>query len=336
MNGPNAIKQLMYKYGFKPNKLLGQNFLVDETALGKILAAADLSKNDTVFEIGPGLGILTAALAKHAGYVVAVEKDKKLVEIVKKQFLKVKNVEIIQGDILKEIQNSHPTGDHPKGEKFPGFAKRSGAGKIQNYKRSLKLVRSAKMKTYFHFGLTANYKVVANIPYYLTSHLIRKFLESANPPTQMVLMLQKEVAQRICAQPPHMSILAVSVQFYAEPKIIAVVSKKSFWPQPKVDSAIIRITPYSSPFWQRGVKGDLEQNKILPGPPFTKEGVDKFFKIVKAGFAHPRKQLINNLSRGLKIERAEIVQVLKKIGLKPEQRAETLNVEDWIKLAKLL
>ena len=125
----------------------------------------------------------------------------------------------------------------------------------------------------FKFQIS-NYKVVANIPYYLTSPLIRKFLESDNQPTEIVLMLQKEVAQRICAEPPNMNLLAVSVQFYAEPKIISFVSKNCFWPAPKVDSAIIKIVPGQKP-------------EISP---------DLFFKVVKAGFAHPRKQLVNNLT----------------------------------------
>ncbi len=296
---PNEVKQLIRQYDLKPNKLLGQIFLVDEKVLEKILAAAGLSKNDNVLEVGPGLGVLTEKLAELAGQVIAVEKDKKLIEILKKQFLKVKNVEIIQGDILKEIQNSHPTGDHPKGEKF----------KIQNY------------------------KLVANIPYYLTSHLIREFLESANPPNEMILMIQKEVAQRICAQPPHMSLLAVATQFYAIAEICAIVSKNSFWPKPKVDSAIIKITPYSSPLYKRGVRGDLE---IPPNLPLLKGGVNNFFRIVKAGFSQPRKQLINNLSRGLKTDRAEIAAILKKIGLAPEQRAETLSVTNWVKLTDLI
>ncbi len=252
----------------KPNKLLGQNFLVDKTVLAKIIEAAQLSKEDTILEIGPGLGILTEELAKHAGRVFAIEKDEKLVEILKEKFQKNKNIEIISGDALK----------------------------FESFKLKIK-----------------NYKVVANIPYYLTAHLIRTFLESSNPPQAMTLMVQKEVARRICARPPEMSLLAVATQFYATAKIQAGVSRKSFRPQPKVDSAIIKITPY--PFLRQN------QSKI-------------FFKVVRAGFSQPRKQLINNLSRGLKIDRAKIAETLKKIGLQPEQRAETLSVEDWKNLSK--
>lgn len=156
------------------------------------------------------------------------------------------------------------------------------------------------------------YKVVANIPYYATSPIIRKFLEIKNPPELMVLTIQKEVAQRICARPPNMSILSVSVQFYAEPKIISYISKDSFWPKPKVDSAVIKITPHN-----------LFNNS------------DSFFKVVKAGFKQPRKQLVNNLLKGLKISRKEAEILLQKAGIKPEQRPETLSVQNWERLTEI-
>jgi len=152
------------------------------------------------------------------------------------------------------------------------------------------------------------YKLIANIPYYLTSPLIRKFLECENPPQEMILMLQKEVAQRICAKPPDMSLLAASVQFYADAKIISYVSKNCFWPSPKVDSAIIKIIP---------------KNVGCPTPP------EPFFKIVKAGFSQPRKQLAGNLSKSLKLKREESESWLKKNNICPSQRAETLSVADW-------
>ena len=158
------------------------------------------------------------------------------------------------------------------------------------------------------------YKVVANLPYYIVSPVIRKFLELKYPPKEMILMVQKEVAQRICARPPRMNLLAVSVQFYAKPKIISYVSKKSFWPRPKVDSAIIRIVPKPK------LAGSFPDNL--------------FFKIVKAGFSQPRKQLINNLSRGLKIDKGKIRDWLLKNKIQPFQRAETLSIEGWLNLTK--
>ena len=162
--------------------------------------------------------------------------------------------------------------------------------------------------------LLNDYKIVANLPFYLTAPVIRKFLEAKNPPKLMALIVQKEVAQRICAKPPKMSILAVSVQFYAEPKIISFVSKESFWPQPEVDGAILKITP--------------KRNCGRTGLPRL------FFKIVKAGFSHPRKQLANNLSNGLKLTKDKTKEWMEENKIQPSQRAETLNIEDWISLTK--
>lgn len=162
--------------------------------------------------------------------------------------------------------------------------------------------------------LITGYKVVANLPFYITAPVIRKFLEAKNPVQEMVLIIQKEVAQRICAKPPRMSILAVSVQFYSNVKILSYVSKKSFYPQPKVDSAIIRITP-------------KRKYKI---------NVDEFFKVVKAGFSQPRKQLANNLSKQLKLNKKELGSLLLDKGIKPTQRAETLTINNWIDLSKVL
>lgn len=163
--------------------------------------------------------------------------------------------------------------------------------------------------------LNSKYKVVANLPFYITAPVIRKFLEVKYPPKEMVLIIQKEVAQRICSKPPKTNLLAISVQFYAKPKIISYVSKKSFYPQPKVDSAII---------------------KIVPEKKYKDIDIDLFFKIVKAGFSHPRKQLANNLVNGLKLNKKGVNDLLLKNNIKPSQRAETLFIKDWIQLIKVL
>jgi 16S rRNA (adenine1518-N6/adenine1519-N6)-dimethyltransferase len=160
------------------------------------------------------------------------------------------------------------------------------------------------------------YKVIANIPYYLTSPLIRKFLEEGNQPQEIILMIQKEVAQRICSKTPDMNLLAVSVQFYADPKIVFTVSKNSFWPVPKIDSAIIKITPNT----RHCEEGEAQRSNL-------------FFKVVKAGFSQPRKQLAGNLSKVLKIEKKETANWLLKNNITPTQRAETLTIEDWKNLA---
>jgi 16S rRNA (adenine1518-N6/adenine1519-N6)-dimethyltransferase len=256
------MKEILEKFNAKPSKRLGQNFLTDKNILQKIIASADIKKDDIILEVGPGTGILTAELAQKAKKVIAVEKDKKMVEVLTETLKDFKNVEVINQDILK-------------------------------------------------FDINKKYKVIANIPYYLTSAMIRKFLEADNKPTEMILMIQKEVAQRICETPPNMSLLSASVQFYAEPKILFYVSKNSFWPVPKVDSAVIKITPH-------------DQDKGLSIP---------FFKIVKAGFSAPRKQLAGNLSKGLKIKKEAAEKFLLENNINPKQRAETLSVEDWRKLA---
>ena len=161
--------------------------------------------------------------------------------------------------------------------------------------------------------LPASYQVVGNLPFYLTAPVIRRFLELIEvQPQSMTLVVQKEVGQRICSKPPDMNILAASVQVYAEPKIISYISKNYFWPQPKVDAALIKITPKPS------LVGDTSL----------------FFKIVKAGFSQPRKQLLNNLSQGLKKPREEITAWLQKNNINPQQRAETLSINDWLKLIK--
>jgi len=165
--------------------------------------------------------------------------------------------------------------------------------------------------------LHSNYKVIGNIPYYLTSHLIQLLLESKNQPKDIILMTQKEVAQRIISQPPQMNLLAVSVQFYAKPEIICYVPSTAFTPIPKVDSAIIELTPY---------------------PVITKSEITRksFFKVVKAGFKQPRKLLLNNLSANLKIEKETIKKAFKKLNISLQTRAQNLSIKQWISLALLL
>ena len=296
LTSKKAIKDLFKRHGARSVKSLGQNFLIDKAIIKKMIDSADITPEDTVLEIGPGLGAITQELAKKAKKVIAIEKGYKMVEILQETLQEFKNVEIINNDILELPESQIPLSE---------------------------------------------YKIVANLPFYLAAPIIRKFLEIKNPPKKMVLIIQKEVAQTICAKPPKMSLLAVSVQFYvhphtyfeqeasvpklakqskvgvgAEPKIVAYISKKAFWPQPKVDSAIIKIVP--------------RQFRV----PISCRFRERFFKIVKAGFSQPRKQLINNLSKGLKIEREKIKNWLLKNKIQPRFRAEALSVDDWIKLTK--
>jgi len=266
------VKKLLKKYQIRPLKRLGQNFLIDKGVIEKIVGAAELSPNDIVLEIGPGIGNLTQELAKKAKKVIAVEKDPKMIEILNNllECLNVRNVKIVKTDILKI--DPKPYTQKP-------------------------------------------YKIVASLPFYLTSPVIRQFLENKTPPTEMVLVVQKEVAQRICAKPPKMSILAVSVRFYAKPEIISYISKKSFWPVPKVDGTILRIVPL--------IHADRK--------PIN---ADLFFKVARAGFSHPRKQLINNLSKKLKLEKEKVEDWLLENNIQPTQRAETLTLLDWLNLTR--
>lgn len=280
----------MEKYSIAPKKLFGQNFLISEGILDKIVKSANLTKEDIVLEVGPGLGALTLKLAPLVKQVIAVEKDRTLVNILREQIKDrgINNVQITEEDIMKFLISN-----------FQFLNKYQ----IPNFQIS-------------------NYKVVANIPYYLTSALIRKFLEEKNKPAKIILMIQKEVAQRICAPKydEKMNLLALSVQFYADAKILFYVSKENFWPAPKVDSAVIEITP----------------KEKLPD-------VDEklFFKIIRAGFSSKRKQLAGNLSQNLssqgtkqsKIPKEQIENLLKSISLNPKTRAEELKLEDWARLA---
>lgn len=265
-----SLKQILASVGLTPSKRLGQNFLIDENVLAKIVAAAELNKNDVVLEIGPGLGVLTKELASGAGKVVAVEKDKKLAAVLKEKFKDIRNLKIIEEDFLKT--------------------------------NLLKL------------NLSVGYKIVANLPYSITSAAIRKIMEADPSPSMAVLMVQKEVAERICAKPGEMSLLALSVQYYGTPKLLFKVSKGSFWPVPKVDSAVVKIV--------------FDRNKELG----IRNKAEKFFRVARAGFSSPRKQLQNNLANGLHISKEKAALMLRQAGLDPKVRPEELSVEDWLML----
>jgi len=272
-------KELCRLYNIQPVRSRGQIFLIKEKIHDDVVAAADLRPDDFILEVGPGLGFLTAKLAARAKRVVAVEIDKKLVEALKAGLVakNIKNVEVVNENVL-EIKIQPPL--------FPPY---QGGG----------------------------YKIAANLPYNITSIFLRKFLEAGNKPELMVLMLQKEVAERITAEPGEMSLLAVSVQFYARPEIIEIVPKKCFWPEPEVDSAIVKITPL---------------NPRLSG---GREREREFFRLVKFGFSARRKMLKNNLAAGLRIGQAEAAAKIKQAGFNEKIRAQELAVADWLKLFNL-
>lgn len=274
----NKVVKTFEKLNIAPNKLMGQHFLIDDEALQKIVTSANLTSHDVVLEVGPGLGILTRALAKKAKRVIAVEKDLLLAETLQKQLVeeKIKNVSLLAQDILRFDP------------------KECGLKKKQ-------------------------YDIVANIPYYLSGKFLRKFLTEKECPKTMILLLQKEVAERITARPPKMSLLSLSVQVYAKPEIVSVISKNSFYPKPKVDSALIKLSSVSNNFFAK--------NKI--NEPW-------FWKIAKAGFSQKRKTLLNNLSGAFAIQKTELEQILKRAKIRPGARAESLSLKQWTTFATLL
>jgi 16S rRNA (adenine1518-N6/adenine1519-N6)-dimethyltransferase len=263
---PLNVAGLLRTHGLNPKKSLGQNFLMDQTALRRITEAAEIPSDGEVLEIGPGLGSLTRYLAQAARRVVAVELDGNLIPVLQEVLASFPHVEIVHGDILKQDP-----------------AKLMG---------------------------TPGYRVVANIPYYITSAVIRHLLESAIKPASMVLTMQKEVAERICAAPGDLSLLALSVQVYGEPKPVLRIPAGAFYPPPNVDSMVLKMDLY-------------------PEPRIPTSQLETFFRLAKAGFSQKRKTLRNSLAGGMgwKPERAE--EILKAAGIEPRRRAETLSIDEW-------
>ena len=283
----NTIKRELAALDIKPKKSLGQNFLINEGIYKKIVAALEIKKNDTIVEVGPGLGTLTGYLAESGAEIVTVEKDRLLAAHLKNKFKDSKNVTITEGDVLK----FNP------------------------------IIYNLKPKTY---------KIVGNIPYYLTSRLLRTILEKWPSPGLVVLMIQKEVAQRIVAKPPEMSLLAVSVQYYARPEIISYISAGSFYPSPKVDSAIIRLASRTQGIGDRIIDRGAKYKTLPPTLNPT-----PFFRVVRAGFRGKRKQLINNLTAGLGIEKEKIKEKLLSAGVDYHRRAETLSIKEWQRVTEI-
>jgi len=281
----SETRRLLKQYGLRAKKGLGQHFLINSGVLKNITEAAELSTSDIVLEVGPGLGVLTRELVRAAGWVIAVELDSNMAEILKNLFTDLPNISIINRDILEVDPLELITGEKAK---FPP--------ELQSQRE---------------------YKVVANLPYYITAPVIRHFCEAKLKPSLMVIMVQKEVAQSIVAQPGEMSILAVSVQFYGHPRIAGYVPAGNFYPAPKVDSAILKIS--------------LSPQPIVP--VISEEG---FFRIVRAGFSSARKQIVNSLSRGLELPKQKVLSLLDKAEISPQKRAEDLSLEEWACLERII
>jgi len=252
-------------------KSLGQHFLSNPRIVADIVAAADVSDQDTILEVGPGTGILTAALAERAGRVVAVEKDRRLIAPLREQFAERANVHIVEGDIM----TLDPA--------------------------SLGLV----LRTY---------KVVANIPYYITSHLMRRMLESWPPPVCAILMVQKEVADRLRAVPPNMNLLALSVRSFADVEYIRMVARGNFRPIPDVDSAVISIVPHA--------------------PILSPEELPVFFRLSRSAFQHKRKRLVTTLAEELGRSKEWCSSLLDRAGVGGNARPQELGLDRWIFLTR--
>ncbi len=255
-------------------KSLGQNFLRNRRAVERIAESAQVTRDDTVIEIGAGDGALTEVLAQRAKKVIAIELDEALVSVLQKKFFQEENVVIIHDDVL--------------------------------HLNVPQLV--------LEYAQNKHYKVVANIPYYITAPIIRLFLETTYKPQEMILMVQKEVARRITAQPGQMSILAVSAQYYADVSYLFDVPKEYFDPVPQVDSATVKLKIHG-----RKCKIKNEEN---------------FFRIVRIGFSARRKTLANNLANGLYCDKKHITKIMRQCGLQENVRAQELSIENWCALAQ--
>jgi 16S rRNA (adenine1518-N6/adenine1519-N6)-dimethyltransferase len=281
MAGKESLLAQLSALGIHPRKGLGQNFLVDPVHRGRIVAAAQLGPEDAVLEIGPGPGVLTELLLQQAGRVVAVELDDRLIPFLCARFAAYPNLSIVHGDILK-LDVTGLMSD-------PAIAGQPTA--------------------------PPSYKVVANLPYYITGAVIPHILEAGQPPVLTVVTVQREVAERMIARPPDMSLLALGVQFYCNAQIVDRIPAGAFYPAPKVDSAVVRMRRRAEPAVS-GVTGE------------------QFFRVARAGFGQRRKQLRNSLAAGLGVPPPQAEAWLRAAGVDPQRRAETLTIDEWGALAK--
>lgn len=276
LSSHKATKKVVEKHGFKFSKSLGQNFLIDDNVIDRILAGARLSEGDKIIEVGPGIGTLTREMGKVADQVVAIEIDKTLIPILQETLSDLENVEVINQDILKVNVEELVK------EKLSG-------GPV---------------------------KLVANLPYYITTPIVMKFLEENIPVTDIVVMVQKEVADRMNAGPgtKDYGALSVAVQYYCETEIVAKAPRHMFIPQPNVDSTVIGL-------------------HVRPERKYHVDNEEIFFKTVKASFGQRRKTLLNALGRLGFLSKDEIKEVLAEANIDEKRRGETLTIEEFATLS---
>ena len=278
MNLFEETKFLMKKYGITANKNLGQNFLIDESVIIDACDSANINKEDLVIEIGPGLGTLTKYILERAGKVICVELDNRMIDILKERFFLYENFEIINEDILKVDLH--------------------------------KLIKEEKN------GNIKNVKIVANLPYYITTPIIMKLLEERLDLQSITVMVQKEVAERLIAVPGEKFTGAItySVYYYADSENVRIVDKSSFIPEPSVESEVINL-------------------KIRENPPVNVNNEELFFKLIKIAFMQRRKTLVNSLSNSGYIEKNKIIEILKQLNINENIRAEKLSIQDFANIA---
>ncbi|MFJ8066772.1 16S rRNA (adenine(1518)-N(6)/adenine(1519)-N(6))-dimethyltransferase RsmA [Psychrobacillus sp. NPDC096426] len=277
---PVRTQEILKKYGFSFKKSLGQNFLIDPNILRNIVGHAELTKDSAAIEIGPGIGALTEHLARAAGKVIAFEIDQRLLPVLEDTLSPYDNVEIVHSDILE------------------ADVKQLFADKLEDYKDVM---------------------VVANLPYYVTTPILLKLLMDRLPIRGMVVMMQKEVADRITAKPGTKAYgsLSIAIQYYMKAEVAMIVPKAVFMPQPNVESAVIKLTRHET-------------------PPVHVIDEDFLFKVSRGSFVQRRKTIINNLQSSLpngKEKKELILQSLEKVGINPTRRGETLSIEEFGRLA---
>lgn len=282
MNLYEETKFLMDKYNIKANKNLGQNFLVDENVIENAIEKSDINEDDLVIEIGPGLGTLTKYLLEKAGRVICVELDKRMIKILEERFFLYKNFEVINNDILKVNLNE--------------------------------LINQAKQK----YNLRKA-KIVANLPYYITTPIIMKLLESKIDIASLTIMIQKEVAERLAEIPggKNTGAITYTVYYYGETEKLLEVSKSSFIPEPSVTSEVIKIN-------------------IRKEPPVKVKKESSFFKLIKVAFLQRRKTLLNALTNNGISNKEELTQLLKKLNIDEKIRSEKLTIEQFAEISNNL
>lgn len=278
LTSPRVIKSILNEYDLYFNKRYGQNFLIDENIVNKIAETGEITRDDLILEIGPGIGTLTSALCKNAGKVISVEIDKKLIPVLNETLKEFENVEIIQEDILK-----------------------------------LDIIKLLEKEMF------CNFKIVANLPYYITTPIIMGFLEMDLDIEKMVFLIQKEVGERLCAAPGTKAYgsLSIAAQFYADVEIEFLVPAQVFMPKPKVDSIVVSM-------------------KKKKEPDLIVDNRQMFFKIVKAGFNNRRKTLINSLTTNTNFTKEQVLQALNDCGISPSIRGEALTGQEFAQLANYL